>query len=222
MNFDDADAPVRAGDAGWHVDHGRAVVGTEPPGEPVPDGDWERACTVLRDYQFTDHRRLRGFFRPAETLLGRDMLLEGRFGPLRFHLGVRVTGVVDEVRDDGTRVWGWTYDTLRGHLERGRLTYEVVKDLATGEVEFVIRAFSRPARIPNPLYRLGFALFGRGVQVQFYHRAGQRVRDLLGAARGGRPLPDPVPGPDGIAVAPQGCPRHWTDIVAVLVRHPGA
>ncbi|SFN72159.1 protein of unknown function [Pseudonocardia ammonioxydans] len=219
VNVDPAEAPDRPG-AGWYVDHGRALVGTEPPGDPVPDGDWERACAVVRDYQFTDHRRVRGFFRPADPLLGRDMLLEGRFGPLRFHLGVRVTEVVDEVRD-GVRVWGWTYDTLRGHLERGRLTYEVVKDLRTGEVEFVIRAFSRPARIPNPLYRLGFALFGRGVQLEFYHRVGQRVRDLVGAARAGHPLPRPAPGPDGVVVAPQGAPRHRTDAVALLVRHPG-
>lgn len=221
MNFDPAEPPAATGTPGWHVDHGRALVGTEPPGDPVPGGDWERACAVLRDYQFTDHERLRGFFRPDDELIGRDMLLEGRFGVLRFHLGVRVTAVVDEVRD-GTRVWGWTYDTLRGHLEQGRLTYEVVKDLASGQVEFVIRAYSRPARIPNPVYRLGFALFGRGVQLEFYHRAGQRVRDLVGAARAGRPLPEPVPGPDGIAAAPQDSPRHWTDAVAVLVRHPGA
>ncbi|ANY10295.1 hypothetical protein AFB00_22290 [Pseudonocardia sp. HH130630-07] len=215
------EVPRTDGEDGWHVDHGSALVGTEPPGEPVPGGDWERACSVLLGYQFTDHRRLRGAFRPGDPLLGRDMLLEGRFGPLRFHLGVRVTAVVDEIRD-GARVWGWTYETLHGHLERGRLTYEIVKDLDTGEVRFVIRAFSRPAPIPNPLYRLGFAVFGRAVQIEFYHRAGQRVRDLVGAARGGRPLPEPVPGPDGITVAPEGSPRRWTDAVALLVRHPGA
>lgn len=176
---------------------------------------------MVRGYQFTDHRRLRGVFRPDDPLLGRDMLLEGRFGPLRFHMGVRVTEIVDEVRD-GARVWGWTYDTLQGHLEQGRLTYEVVKDLTTGEVEFVIRAFSRRARIPDPLLATGFALFGRGVQLEFYHRAGQRVRDLLGAARAGRPLPRPVPGPDGIAVAPEGSRHLRSDSFALVARHPGA
>lgn len=221
MNFDPAEAPTTSSDRRWHVDHGRALVGTEPPGDPVPDGDWERACAVLRDYQFTDHHRLRGVFRPADPLVGRDMLLEGRFGPLRFHLGVRVTAVVDETRA-GKRIWGWTYETLHGHLERGRLTYEVVKDLASGEVEFVIRAFSRPARIPNPVYRLGFAMFGRATQLEFYHRAGQLVRDLLADARAGRPLPQPVTDADGITVAPAGSPREVTDAVAYLVRHPGA
>ncbi|GAA1381929.1 hypothetical protein GCM10009613_08750 [Pseudonocardia kongjuensis] len=220
MNVDPADEPRAADDPAWHVDHGRALVGTEPPGDPVPGGDWERACTVVRGYQFTDPHRLRGIFRPDDPLLGRDMLLEGRFGPLRFHLGVRVTGIVDEVRD-GTRVWGWSYDTLHGHLEQGRLTYEVVKDLATGEVEFVIRAFSRRAPIPDPVLATGFALFGRAVQLEFYHRAGQRVRDLVGAARAGRPLPRPVPDPDGIAVAPEGSRHLRGDSLALLVRRPG-
>lgn len=217
------DATGRAADGGrrWHVDHGRALVGTERPGPPEPGGDWERACAVVRAYQFTDHHRLRAVFRPDDPLLGRDMLLEGRFGPLRFHLGVRVTDVVDTDRD-GSRVWGWTYETLQGHLEQGRLTYEVSKDLWTGQVEFVIRAFSRPARIPHPLYAVGFGLFGRPVQLEFYHRAGQRVRDLLADARAGRALPAPPTGPDGVTVAPADSPAHWTDPVAVLVRHPGA
>ncbi|WFG46894.1 DUF1990 domain-containing protein [Pseudonocardia alni] len=220
VNFDDAETPTDTRDPRWHVDHGRALVGTEPPGDPVPDGPWERACAVLRDYQFTAPNRLRGVFRPSDPLLGRDMLLEGRFGPMRFHLGVRVTGLVDETVD-GRRVWGWTYETLHGHLEEGRLTYEVVKDLATGDVEFVIRAFSRPAHIPNPLFRLGFGLFGRAVQLEFYHRAGQRVRELVADAAAGRPLPQPLPGADGVTVAPQNGGRHWTDPFAVLVRHPG-
>ncbi|MEQ3554352.1 DUF1990 family protein [Pseudonocardia nematodicida] len=221
MSPDGAPPPGAARRRRWHVDHGRALVGTERPGPPEAGGDWERACAVLRDYQFTDHHRLRGIFRPGDPLLGRDMLLEGRFGPLRFHLGVRVTATVDDERD-GTRVWGWTYETLQGHLEQGRLTYEVVKDLTTGEVEFVIRAFSRPARIPHPLYRLGFGLFGRPVQLEFYHRAGQRVRDLLADARSGRPLPEPVPDADGVAVAPENSPPHPADVIALLVRHPGA
>ena len=48
MNFDDAETPTDTRDPRWHVDHGRALVGTEPPGDPVPDGPWERACAVLR------------------------------------------------------------------------------------------------------------------------------------------------------------------------------
>ena len=86
------------------------------------------------------------------------MLLEGRFCGLRFYLGVRVTGVIDETRDgDGgpERVWGWCYQTLQGHLEQGRLSYEVIKNQGTGQVTFHIAGYSRPASIPNPLVRWG-------------------------------------------------------------------
>jgi len=99
------------------------------------------------------------------------MLLIGRFVGLDFRLGVRVTDVVDAHRiEDGraVRVWGWSYRTLRGHLERGQMSYEVRKWLDTGEVEFRIAALSHRARIANPLVRLGFGLLGRREQVKFY------------------------------------------------------
>jgi hypothetical protein len=53
------------------------------------------------------------------------MLLEARFFGLRFYVGVRVTGVIDEERATGdgpAQVWGWCYQTLEGHLEQGRLS----------------------------------------------------------------------------------------------------
>ena len=56
------------------------------------------------------------------------------------------------------------------------------KDLATGAVEFRVHAFSRPAEIPNPVVRLGFLLFGRGVQLRFIRSACRRVRVLTGSA----------------------------------------
>lgn len=217
INYDRADRPVDRDDPRWHVDDGRAVIGRERPGPPEPDGPWERAGRIVRDYGFTDHRRLRGAYRASAPLLGRDMLLEGRFALLRFHLGVRVTEIVDTERD-GHRVWGWTYETLRGHLEQGRLTYEVDKDMATGEVTFWIRAFSRRAPVLNPIYRLGFSLFGRGVQLDFYHSAAQRMRELVaGAPSGPRPDVDA-----DVVVAPQNSPPSRADRWAVHVYQPGA
>ena len=215
INYDRADGPVSAEDPGWHVDDGRAVIGHERPGPPEPDGPWERAGCIVRDYGFTDHRRLRGAYRASAPLLGRDMLLEGRFAILRFHLGVRVTDVVDTERD-GHRIWGWSYETLTGHLEQGLLTYEVDKDMTSGVVTFRIRAFSRRAPVPNPLYRLGFALFGRAVQLGFYHSAGRRVRALVA-----REPPGPEPDVDtGVVVAPDS-PRRRSDRWAVHVYQPG-
>jgi uncharacterized protein (UPF0548 family) len=123
------------------------------------------------------------------------MLLEGRFWGLRFHFGVRVGGLVDEeLAADGRplRRWGWNYRTLQGHLEMGQMDYEVRKWLDSGEVEFRIHAFSRPAHIPNPVIRLGFRLFGRRVQRRFARHACQRMARLTAArARARAAVKDP-------------------------------
>ncbi|MFB7198883.1 DUF1990 family protein [Streptomyces sp. NPDC056240] len=68
-------------------------------------------------------------------------------------MGVRVTSVIDETCGCGgseSRVWGWSYQTLEGHLEQGELTYEVVKRLRTGAVEFCITSYSKRAPLTNP------------------------------------------------------------------------
>ena len=123
VNYDEADAPVAQHRGNWHVDNPRTHIAREPAGPPVPAGAWEIACELVRAYEFADPNIMRAVYRPAEELLGRDMLLEGRFLAFRFYLGVRVTEVVDEIRD-GKRVWGWGYQTLEGHLEQGKLIYE--------------------------------------------------------------------------------------------------
>jgi uncharacterized protein (UPF0548 family) len=136
----------------------------------------------MLDYQFADPRIVRAVYAPDSELEGRDMLLEARFLGLRFRFGVRVEGVVDETSEaDGrpVRVWGWSYRTLQGHLEMGQMDYEVWKWLDSGEVEFRIHVVSRPARIPNPIVRLGFRIFGRRQQVRFARRACERMVRLL-------------------------------------------
>jgi uncharacterized protein (UPF0548 family) len=118
----------------------------------------------------------------ADELEGRNMLLEGRFLGMGFMLGVRVAAVVDGEREvDGrpARVWGWHYQTLEGHLERGQMDFEVVKWPHDGSVAFLIHAVSRRARIPNPVVRLGFRLFGRRLQLRFAREAGLRMRRLV-------------------------------------------
>ena len=112
------------------------------------------------------------------------MLLDVHFWGLRFRFGVRVSGVVDELRQvegNGVRVWGWSYATLQGHLEKGQMDYAVWKWLDTGAVEFRIHVVSRSSRIGNPLIRLGFRLFGRREQVRFAKRACERMACLLAA-----------------------------------------
>jgi uncharacterized protein (UPF0548 family) len=190
-NFDPRRLRELVAAEGWHHDDRRQPLPREPPGEPVAGGSFERAKALMRDYAFAEGSAVRAIFQQDAPLEGRDMMLVGRFLGLDFRLGVRVGGVVDETRDeDGrpVRVWGWYYRTLRGHLERGQMTYEVWKWLDTGEVEFRIAAVSHRARVGNPLVRLGFALLGRREQLKFYRHTcavmARRTAELTGAAAG--------------------------------------
>jgi uncharacterized protein (UPF0548 family) len=221
INYDPAHAPLDGrADGHWHVDSGDTVIGREPPGPPVPGGAWETGCTLVRQYEFAEPRILRGVYRASGELKGRDMLLEGRFAVLRFYLGVRVTGIIDETTDT-ERVWGWSYQTLEGHLEQGRLTYEVIKDTDTGRVRFRVRGYSRMAPIPSPIVRLGFRLFGRWTQQRFYLHVQRRMRGLVQAAGRGAPLPKPAVRPDGLVLAPSGTAPHPLEHLARSWLHPG-
>jgi len=180
---------------GWHVDDYTQPLPPEPPGPPIPGGSFEVAQRLMEDYEFADPAIVRAVYATDSPLEHRDMLLEGRLWGLRFRFGVRVGGLIDEeLATDGRplRRWRWSYRTLQGHLEMGQMDYEVRKWLDTGEVEFRIHAFSRPAHIPNPVIRLGFRLFGRRVQRRFARHACQRMARLT-AARGrvGAAVEDP-------------------------------
>jgi len=218
VNYDEALAPPHV-TAGWHQDRWAVELGHESPGEPAPDGIVAAATTLVNGYEFTDPALLRAVYRYPADVVGRDMLLQGRFALFRFHMGVRITAELDELRagpDGPERVVGWAYQTLEGHLEQGRLTYEIAKDLTTGRVEFRIDAYSRRSGIRNPLFRAGFAMFGRHSQLRFYRAALQRLTDRL-------PNPPAPPGPDadGLVRVPTGAPADraaWSEIHVV---HPG-
>jgi hypothetical protein len=76
-------------------------------------------------------------------------------------------------------VWGFNYQTLKGHLERGQMEFSVSKWLESGQVAFRIQAFSSAGEIRNPIVRLGFRLFGRRVQQRFINRSLARMRQLV-------------------------------------------
>lgn len=188
---------------GWVVDDHCTPLGAEAPGDPEAGGRFEIARELVRGYEFADPSLIRATFDPAVPMERRDMLLEGRFAGLRFLFGVRVVGILDEEDErDGrpVRRWGWSYRTLQGHLETGQMDFEVRKWRDTGEVEFRIHAVSRPARIPNPVVRLGFRLFGRGLQLRFARTAGERMRSLVEARLAGEGRPGAQPPPDVEAV----------------------
>ena len=160
----------------------------------MPDGPWEMARELVTHYEFADERILRAVYRQDQDLLGRDMLLEGRFFFLRFYFGVRVTDVSDETRDTERgreRVWGWSYRTLQGHLEQGRITFEVIKNLGTGQVGFRVTGYSRGAQIPDPLVRFGFRLFGRHTQLRYYAAVQSGSTSWSSRPRGANRYPNP-------------------------------
>jgi uncharacterized protein (UPF0548 family) len=103
---------------------------------------------------------------------------------LRLRVGVRIGDVHEETRDlEGRQVhvFGWSYSTLEGHFEQGRMHYELWKWLDRGDVEFHLRAISRPARTGPFFPRLGFRLFGRSHQLRFYRQVCRRIRRLTEA-----------------------------------------
>lgn len=205
---------------GWNHDEYRTPLPPEQPGPPEPGGVWETARELVAAYDFSPPEILHALYDPAEPLEGRHLLLEGRFSALRLLMGVRVTEVVDELHEDGRRVWAWGYETLTGHLERGKITYAVVKHQVTGAVEFVITAYSQRSRSVGPVLSLGWAVFGRRTQLRFYERCGERVPMLtLQRLRAG--TPERLRTPEGLVRAPADAEPTVVDRIAVRRTLPG-
>jgi uncharacterized protein (UPF0548 family) len=186
VNFDPGELEATTEPADWHVDRLRQPLPSEVPGRPEPGGAFETAREVLELYEFADQGLVRAAFHTDVPLEGRDMMLVGRFSFLRFLMGVRIGGVVDEETErEGRAVhrYAWHYRTLEGHLEEGQMDYELLKWHDTGEVELRILARSRRARRLNPVVRLGFEVFGRRQQLRFYDAALSRTLDLVAGRR---------------------------------------
>jgi uncharacterized protein (UPF0548 family) len=218
INYDERDAPPHV-TKGWHRDRVTVELGYEAPGEPEKGGLAETAGDLVNSYEFSDPRILRAAYKHPSDLVGRNMLLEGRFLFLRFLLGVRIVAAHDE-RVDGPngpeRLIGWSYATLDGHLEQGKLRYEIAKEIDTGRVEFRIIAYSRWAPIANRLVWAGFNLFGRRTQLTWYRHAMTRLQRLLDD-----PPDTPEPDDDGIVRAPSGAGPGRFEGLVIRFAHPG-
>ena len=168
----------------------------EPPGEPVPGGSWAVARRLVEEYRMADPAIVRARWDRDAAFVGRVMVLQLRLRRLlHVHVRVRVTRVWDEDRVvDGrcARVFGFEYETLPGHLEIGRMDYEVLKFLDDGAVEFRLHARSRASGEGAWWARIGFLLFGRREQVRFYFRCCARIARLTASSLG---LPDRTPPP---------------------------
>jgi uncharacterized protein (UPF0548 family) len=200
----------------WNFDRHVAFLGSEAPGPPEPDGLWERARAAIEGYEFTPPHLIRAVYDCAEPLLGRNLLLEGRFNGLRFHLPLRITEVVNT--DDGEqRCWGWAYETLEHHLERGKVTYTVVKHMDTGNVHFHADVYSQHAPTLGPVLRLGWAVFGRRTQLRFYRLIGARLRAI---ATGKQPRAVPYRSGSLVFVPAGSGPTVLDRLLTPRFRHP--
>jgi hypothetical protein len=88
-------------------------------------------------------------------------------------------------------------------------------------VSFRVSGYSRPAPIPSPVVRLGFALFGRLVQERFYRDILRRLRDQTLAVQRGEPMPALAVQPSGMVLAPAGWTARPLDRLARAWLHPG-
>ena len=203
----------------WHFDEHRYTIGWEPPGPAVERGPWAMARALVRDYEFTPPGLVRAVYDPRVPLLGRELLLEGRFSALRFQMGVRITSLIlsgDHQRD----VYGWSYRTLDGHLERGEVVYQVIKHRATGKVEFTASSHSQVDPQLGPVLRLGWLLFGRRTQLRFYREIQRRIDGLVRQRLTTDARPRPEPRSDGLTAVPYGAPRHPLDRFALYRYDP--
>ena len=168
--IDHADRQTSLTGTGWYLDDREIALPPEAPGIPAASGSFALASKILERYAFPPARLIRGRFDPDAPLAQRPMLLTATYLWMTFELPVRVSSVIDIERDGerGTeRVWGYSYETLVGHVERGEITFEVSKQLTTGAVHFRIRSFSQTGHIPNLFYRVGFRMVGRRLQRRF-------------------------------------------------------
>jgi uncharacterized protein (UPF0548 family) len=178
LNFEPQPPDRYTPEYGWHADVLRQEL---PSGERA----FEVARRLVTDYRMADPALVRPTYDAAHPLLGRDMVLELRLWRLlSVRAGVRVTRVWDE-----ERCFGFEYATLEGHVEAGRMDYQVRRN-EDGGVDFWIHANSRPADHGLPWVRLGFRLLGRREQLRFYHRCCERIAVLTARELG---LPERVP-----------------------------
>src|SRR6187397_16149 len=126
------------GDRGWQHYHSDAVI--------VPQADeasFARARVALANYQFSDPRIVVAHFDPKGPLLGRRILLEIRVLGLRYLCPALVTHVRHE-----PSAYGFRYDTLDGHIERGMEWFLLTKE-SNGDIRFRIEARWMDGEFPN-------------------------------------------------------------------------
>jgi uncharacterized protein (UPF0548 family) len=155
------------------------LVGRETVGAVVPDGPFDRGRTTLSRFAFSDPRIVRGWFDADSPLLGRRMLLEIRVLGLRYLCGVVIGAVRDEAVG-GRIVFGYRYETLEGHIERGAEWFLLAKDVTTGYIDFQIQAHWREGQFPNWWSHVGFHWLAQRYQRRWHRSARARMIRIMG------------------------------------------
>lgn len=164
VNFDATENDM-TGERGWHHYYSEAVIANEADG----DERFTRARVALANYTFSDPRIVRAHFDPAEPLLGRRMLLEIKVLGLRY----LCPAVVNRVRQE-LDVFGFRYDTLEGHIERGVEWFLLTRN-NRGEIRFRVEARWRNGQFPNWWSRIGFIVLSGYYQRKWHRRAHRRL-----------------------------------------------
>jgi uncharacterized protein (UPF0548 family) len=164
VNFDAIEEDM-TGERGWHHYHSEAVIAVDEEG----DERFTRARVALANYQFSDPGIVRAHFDPEQPLLRRCMLLEIQALGLHYLCPAVVTRIRDE-----PGVFGFRYDTLEGHLERGVEWFLLTKN-DLGEIRFRVEARWRQGQFPNWWSRIGFVVLSGHYQRLWHRRAHYRL-----------------------------------------------
>jgi uncharacterized protein (UPF0548 family) len=196
---------------GWNQYHSEAVIAREPLGPPLESGPFRRAEVALANYQFSNPRIVVAHFEAASRLLGRRMLLEMKALRSIHYLAAVVIDAVRFDEQDDTHTFGYRYDTLDGHIERGAEWFLLTKRASTGEVCFRIEAAWRPGQFPNWWSREGFRWLGTYYQKRWHHDAHWRLwRIAHGGMSASPPVDDKGVAHAGPAIVFQRTPRNRT------------
>lgn len=156
--------------------HDRYTTGLAPsPGEPQ-DSFFERAARALLSYRIFPARRMRyQVCTPSGEITVGALIVQRIFvWPAVIETAVRVVDVFDR-KSSGAREVGFSYVTLRGHMERGLATFFVRRDATAAAMTFDIESWSRPGNLIAVLTRP----VSRQIQKRFTTEALANFREQL-------------------------------------------
>jgi uncharacterized protein (UPF0548 family) len=164
---------------GWQQYYSEAVIARGKPGLPEENGLFERGRKAVANYEFSDPRIVIAHFDPDTPLPERHMLLEMRAFRILHYLSGVVVGAVCSEQSKKNSIFGFRYDTLEGHIEKGTEWFLLTKEHETGEIRMRVEASWRPGQFPNWWSRFGFSLVGPHYQERWHRLAHRRMARIV-------------------------------------------